>query len=89
MKIRLVQLIAASILLSATGFSQTAPKEEKKLEKKEIIIEKKEGTKKEKMVIVIDGEKVTINGKPAEEFEGKGRIFIDDDIQRELEHFRF
>jgi serine protease Do len=80
MKIRLVQLIAASILLSATGFSQTAPKEEKKLEKKEIIIEKKEGTKKEKMVIVIDGEKVTINGKPAEEFEGKGRIFIDDDI---------
>jgi serine protease Do len=80
MKMRLVQLITASILLSATGFSQTAPKEEKKLEKKEIIIEKKEGTKKEKMVIVIDGENITINGKPAEEFKGKQRIVIDDDI---------
>jgi serine protease Do len=80
MKIRLVQLIAASILLSTTGFSQTAPKAEKKVELKEITIEKKEGTKKEKMVIVIDGDNITINGKPAEEFKGKERIVIDDDI---------
>jgi serine protease Do len=72
-----------AILLSSLGtYAQTSPKGEKgeKTEKKEIIIEKKEGTKKEKMVIEIDGENVTINGKPAEEFEGKGRIIIDDDI---------
>lgn len=73
--------LAATTLWLVTGIhAQTAPKEEKKVEKKEIIIEKKEGTKKEKMVIVIDGDNVTINGKPADEFEGKGKIVIDDDI---------
>jgi len=73
--------LAAAVLLILTGsYAQTAPKTEKKIEKKEITIEKKEGTKKEKMVIVIDGDNVTINGKPADEFEGKGKIVIDDDI---------
>lgn len=80
MKTHILPMIATCLLLASAGNSQTAPKEEKKVEKKEIIIEKKEGTKKEKMVIVIDGSNVTINGKPAEEFKGKERIVIDDDI---------
>ena len=80
MKMLKFYLVAATLLFITGSHAQTAPKEEKKVEKKEIIIEKKEGTKKEKMVIEIDGENITINGKPAEEFKGKGRIIIDDDI---------
>ncbi len=55
----------------------TAPK---KTEKKEIVIEEKSSGKNEKTVIVIDNDKVTINGKPASEYNGKKRIVIDDDI---------
>jgi serine protease Do len=64
-------LMAATLL-----HAQTTQKEEKK----EIIIEKKEGGKKEKMVIEIDGNKVLINGQPAEDYKGKERIIIDEDI---------
>ena len=51
-----------------------------KTEKKEITIEKKEGSKKEKMVIVIDGDNITIDGKPAKDYKGKESIIIEDDI---------
>jgi serine protease Do len=51
-----------------------------KEEKKEIVVESGSGNKKEKMVIVVDNGKVTINGKPAEEYKGKQRIVINDDI---------
>lgn len=78
-------LFAAGLLISAGSFAQTAPKqpapkEEKKVEKKEITIEKKEGSKKETMIIKIDGNNVTINGQPAGQYKGKERIVIDDDI---------
>ena len=73
------------LLFAATVFAQqsTKPKTPKapvQEEKKEIIIEKKEGGKNEKMTIVIDDGKVTINGKPADQYKGDGRIIIDDDI---------
>lgn len=55
----------------------TAPK---KTEKKEIVIEEKALGKNEKTVIIIDNDKVTINGKPASEYKGKKHIVIDDDI---------
>lgn len=42
---------------------------------KEIIIKKISPDQKGKMVIVIDGDKVTINGKPASEWE-KGKVII-------------
>ena len=51
-----------------------------KEEKKEIVVESGSGNKKEKMVIVVDNGKVTINGKPAEEYKGKQRIVINDEI---------
>ncbi|HSC53977.1 MAG TPA: PDZ domain-containing protein [Phnomibacter sp.] len=57
--------------------TNTAPKKE---EKKEIIIEEKSNGTKEKTVIVIENDKVTINGKPASEYDGKKHIVIDDDI---------
>lgn len=78
-------LLATALMVSAGTQAQTSPKqappkEEKKIEKKEITIEKKEGSKKETMVIKIDGDNVTINGQPAEQYKGKERIVIDDDI---------
>lgn len=69
-------LLATSIM--AGSFLHAQPVEKK--EKKEIIIEKKEGAKNEKMVIEINGNQVTINGKPAEEYKGEKRIVIDRDI---------
>jgi serine protease Do len=69
-------LIAGGLMTATLLHAQNTQKEEKK----EIIIEKKEGSKKEKMVIEIDGKTVTINGKPAEDYTGKKRIIIDDDI---------
>ncbi len=85
MKISLINLFTAALIFASNGFAQTAPKGDKgekgeKVEKKEITIEKKVGTTKEKTVIVIDGSDITINGKPAQEYKGKGKIIIDDDI---------
>lgn len=69
-------LLAGGLLAGTLLHAQT----KEKVEKKEITIEKKEGSKKEKMVIEIDGNTVTINGMPAEDFKGKERIIINDDI---------
>lgn len=67
---------SAFLLLGGTLFAQS----DKKEERKEIIIERKKGGQKEKMVIEIDGNTVTINGKPAKDYKGKERIVIEDDI---------
>jgi serine protease Do len=67
--------MACGCLISTATFAQTPSK----AEKKESIIEKNEGNNKEKIVIEIDGNTVTINGKPAEEYTGK-RIIITDDM---------
>jgi serine protease Do len=69
-------LIGGGLMAATMLHAQTIQKEEKK----EITIEKKEGAKKEKMVIEIDGDKIMINGQPAEEYKGKERIIIDEDI---------
>ena len=72
------------ILFSLVALGMTAAvyaqSDKKKTEKKEIIIEENVDGKHDKMVIIVDGEKVTINGKPADEYKGKKRIVIDDDI---------
>jgi serine protease Do len=71
------------LCLSAANpvFAQKTPAAPvEKPEKKEIVIEKKEGESRDKMVIVIDNGEVTINGKPAREYRGSQRIVIDDDI---------
>lgn len=71
-----LSLISIALLVGGSLLAQTSTK----TEKKEITIEKKEGGKNEKMVIVIDGDNVTIDGKPANDYKGKERIIIDDDI---------
>jgi len=76
MKKSMTFTIIAALLSASSLFAQAS----KKVEKKEIIIERNEGGDKEKMVIEIDGNSVTINGKPAKDYKGKKRIIIDDDI---------
>ena len=64
-------LIFSSCLLLAcasASFGQTAPTPPAKQKDQNIIIHKK-GAGKEKTTIVIDGNKVTINGKPADEYK--------------------
>jgi len=72
-------------LIALLGFGTAAMAQQKttapkKTEKKEIVIEEKSSGKNEKTVIIIDNDKVTINGKPASEYKGKKHIVIDDDI---------
>jgi serine protease Do len=61
--------ISFSLCLISTN-AQEAPKA---TERKEIIIREKAG-KEEKMTIVVDGDKVTINGKPLAEYDGENII---------------
>jgi len=71
----LLALLAAGHLHAQSN--KTAPE---RREKKEIVIEEKSKGKAEKMVILIDGDAITINGKPAAEYKGSKRIVIDNDI---------
>ncbi len=64
--------IAATIMASATIAQEAtpppAPPKPGKEKSEEIIIRKKDG-KSEKMTIVVDGDKVTINGKPMDDYK--------------------
>jgi serine protease Do len=72
---------AAVALLTGTAMAQDAKKPtEKKVEEKEIIVEKKGAGMPDKMVIIVEEGKVTINGKPAEEYKGRKEIVIDDKV---------
>jgi serine protease Do len=55
-------LVAATQLLAGNVFAQE--KKEKVKEKKEQIVIRKSGDKNEKTTIIIEGDKVTVNGKP-------------------------
>lgn len=57
--------------LPPKSFGQSAAKTPKPMDKQEEIIIRKSGDKKEKTTIVIDGEKITINGKPMEDYNDK------------------
>lgn len=60
-------LVAATQVLTVTASAQyKKEKEKEKIEKKEQIIIRKKGDKTEKTTIVIEGDKVTVNGKPVE-----------------------
>lgn len=69
-------LLISSFSAETLNAQQTDKPKKKKQEK--IIIQKNEGTKK--MVIEVDGDKVTVNGKPVEEFEGAEIDILTEDI---------
>lgn len=73
-------LLAVSLMACGLVNAQDVKTSKAGSDKKEIVIEERSSGKNEKMVIVVDGDKITINGRPAEEYRGKKRIVIDDDI---------
>ena len=62
-------LLVLSVFTTASVTAQDSKSSSKKEDKKEIVIEEKSSGKNEKMVIVIDGDKVTVNGKPIEDYK--------------------
>ena len=58
--------VAVTQLLALTASAQDKKEKREKEEKKEQIIIRKKGDRTEKTTIVIEGDKVTINGKPVE-----------------------
>ncbi len=70
MKTKLISLSALLLLLATASYAQMAPTPPTPSSKDENIIIHKKGESKEKTTIVIDGDKVTINGKPAEDYKG-------------------
>jgi serine protease Do len=77
-KIALFIILGGLAVTSNQALGQAKkPKEEKEVE----LIEKRlGGTTRKKMTIVVDGEKVTINGKPAGEYKGDEQIIIGDEV---------
>lgn len=72
MKSKLLAATLLAMIATGTAFAQTTETESgntKKKTKKESIIVNRKGDSKEKLTIVVDDEKVTINGKPIEEFK--------------------
>lgn len=68
-------ITAVALAIAVAGSSaiaQSADKVKTKKEKNQEIIIRKSGDTKEKMTIVVDGDKVTINGKPVDEYKGNG-----------------
>ncbi len=65
--------LSMGIIFSMCLISTRAQEAPKTTERKEIIIREKAG-KEEKMTIVVDGDKVTINGRPLAEYDGDNII---------------
>ena len=68
----ITKLIAVSlfgIMLTVTAFAQDST--QKKIQKSERITIKKTGDGKEKMTVIVDGDKVTVNGKPVDQLNDK------------------
>lgn len=62
-------LVLLAVTLSATGINAQVKAKPKPDDKKdENIIIRKKGDSKEKVTIVVDGDKVTVNGKPVDDF---------------------
>ncbi|MFT3948854.1 MAG: PDZ domain-containing protein [Agriterribacter sp.] len=75
--------VAAACVFATTGL-QAQEKKNKKTKQEQIIIKKK-GDKEEKTTIVIDGDNVTINGKPANEYKGDVSVNLrDDDVNFDI-----
>lgn len=76
-----------SLFLLVAGFAmagQAQSKESPKTSKEKTITIRKKGDSKEKMTIVVDGDKVTVNGKPLEELKDSDVEVFQNDHLREL-----
>jgi len=59
----------ATALLTTASYAQDKPEKPAKEEQSEEIVIRKKGGNTEKMIIVVDGNNVTINGKPVDEYK--------------------
>jgi serine protease Do len=66
-------------VLSTAAFAQPTEKAKDKKDKTKQIVITKSGDNTEKMTIVVDGDKVTINGKPVEEYKGENVTIMSHD----------
>lgn len=66
---KLIQLSLAAVLLAGSASAQSSDNSDKISKNQDIIIHRN-GDSKEKLTIVVDGDKVTINGKPADDYKG-------------------
>ena len=71
-------LLSLMVGVTANAIAQEEKTESKEKRSSDVIIRKK-GDSKEKMTIVIDGDKVTINGKPVEDYKNDDIEIIHDD----------
>jgi serine protease Do len=70
-------LVVAGFFLTTSVIAQTPdPKDKVKKETDQDIIIRKKGDKVEKATIVIDGDKIIVNGQPLEEFKGDGLTIL-------------
>ena len=70
------KLILVTTALFIGSFIIAQEGQKPKVEKEEEIIIKKSGDKVEKMTIIVDGDNVTINGKPVDDYENKNIIIM-------------
>jgi len=79
----LLFVLGTALLLPVTLLAQKEEKDKEKKEKKESqqIIITRTGDKTEKIVVEVNGDKVTVNGKPIEEYKGDNVI-----VRRNRDH---
>jgi serine protease Do len=70
-KLSMLTIAAAVIGISASAQTNKDNNTNKNEDKTQEIVIRKKGDKGEKMTIVVDGDKVTINGKPVDEFKNQ------------------
>ena len=76
----LLKYTIVAISFTGLAFSVSAQSEKNTKNKEEKIIIQKKGNKKEKLTIVVDGDHVTVNGKPLSELKDKDiNVIINDD----------
>ncbi len=79
------KLSAALLLLGFTVFAANAQSDDAtQNQKDENIVIHKKGTSNEKFTIVVDGDKVTVNGKPLSDFKDDNVQVITDDDNRDM-----
>lgn len=78
MKTLIKPVLFALSLATVTGIFAQDEKTETKSKKESDVIIRKKGDSKEKMTIVIDGDKVTVNGKPIDEYKSDDLDVIKD-----------
>jgi len=82
--IKVAVVFLGVILVSANTWAQPNKNSAETIEKKEEIVIRKNGKSTEKTTIVIEGDKVTVNGKPVDDFNGSNITIIRRDGSRGL-----